>query len=138
MAGRGGGHGGQLGRAWGKGREAREEGEEGGREQERQRRGVLSPRPGRRQRHASLREIDGKHGDMHQCAWLEEEDGNFAKIPLDFGGFLNIKNSTEFALFCDPNLFPEIVKIFSGTFDIYLKVHKFLVFRFEHFENISK
>jgi hypothetical protein len=27
-----------------------------------------------RRRHTSLREIDGKHGDTHQCAWLEEED----------------------------------------------------------------
>jgi hypothetical protein len=34
----------------------------------------LSHRPRRRQQHASLREINGKHGDTHQCVWLEEED----------------------------------------------------------------
>jgi hypothetical protein len=42
-------------------------------------------------------------------------------------------NRAVFALFCDPNLFQEIVKIFSGSFDIYLKVHIFLVLGFEHF-----
>jgi hypothetical protein len=72
------------------------------------------------------------------CGWRKKIRWKFCKNTPRLWGFLNIKNSTNFALFCDPNLFQETVKIFSGSFGIYMKVHIFLVLGFEHFENISK
>jgi hypothetical protein len=59
---------GERGRAGEREEEDREEREREGRQ------GGSYPLEELRRRHASLRKIDGKHGDTHQCAWLEEED----------------------------------------------------------------